>query len=111
MLEHRGARDLLRKTLAKDAAHGASGVVGPHREIKGGVQSELSKQRHEARHAFARASQGVHIDLQADARALKHRATTAPTPTAGYGRRSRRWRSMRRACRSWGSSQVPPWCS
>src|SRR5277367_5781282 len=100
MLDHRSTRDLTEKTFAKDAAQGASGIVGPHREIKGGIDTVLLEQRHEARHAFARAAQGVHIDLQADARAFKHRATAAPTPTAGCGRRNRKWRSRRSACRS-----------
>src|SRR5258708_36588269 len=97
MLEHRGARDLLRKTLAKDAAHGASGVVGPHREIKGGVPSELSKPRHKARRAFARTSQELHLDLQAAARVLNEDAAPAPPPAAVWGRGRLRRRSLRRA--------------
>src|ERR1700722_24460 len=111
MLEYGGARDLLRKAFAKPAAHRASRIVGSHRKIKGGIDAVLLEQRSEARHALPRAAQGVHIDLQADAGALKHRATRAPTPTADCVRRNRKSRSMPRACRSWASIRVPRSCS
>ena len=46
VLEHRGARDLLRESLAKHPAQGAPCVVGPHREIEGRVHPEPLQQRH-----------------------------------------------------------------
>ena len=91
VLEHRGAGDFLRKALAKHAAHGAAGVIRTHRKIKGGIDAQLFEQRREPRHAFAGAPQGIHIDLQADVRALKHRATTVPRRKARRERRNRRW--------------------
>ena len=71
MLEHRGARHLLRETLAKYPAQGAPGVVGAHRKIKRRINAVLLQQRREPRHALARAAQGIDIDLQADVRAVQ----------------------------------------
>ena len=62
------------------------------------------EQRREPRHAFARAAQGIDIDLEADARPIKHRVDNRAERQGRRGRRNRRSPSARRACRSWASS-------
>ena len=53
-------------------AQRAAGVVRAYREVESGVQSVAPEKRDEARHAFARAAQGVDIDLEAYGNTLEH---------------------------------------
>jgi len=75
------------KPFAKYPAQGAPGVIGADGKIKGRVHLQLFEQRGETRYAFAGSTQGIHIDLEADVRVFKHRATTRRRPRARRGRR------------------------
>ena len=111
VFDNRGPRDLLEESWAQRATQCPPGVIGPDRKIKRRIHPVLLEQRQEARHAFPGAAQRIDIDLEADVRVFKHRATTAPRPWARSARRNRKSRPAPRACRSSASIRARPWCS
>ena len=66
VFEHRGARNLLQKALAKDPLDRPAGVVGPEAEQEGGAGIVPAQDAEQARHALAGAAPGIDVDLEGE---------------------------------------------